>query len=35
VQQPENVAALQQVLSHFLQLMNDAVSLGIVKMAKS
>jgi hypothetical protein len=35
VQQPENVAALQQVLDHFLQIMNDAVNLGIVKMAKS
>jgi hypothetical protein len=35
VQQPENVAALQQVLGHFLQIMNDAVNLGIVKMVKS
>lgn len=35
VQKPENDAALQQVLGHFLQLMNDAVSLGIVKMVRS
>ena len=34
VQRPENDAALQQVLSHFLQLMNEAVKLGIVKTVK-
>jgi DNA-binding transcriptional ArsR family regulator len=35
VQRPENDAALQQVLGHFLQLMNDAVKLGIVKTIRS
>jgi predicted transcriptional regulator len=30
-QKPENDAALQQVIGHFLQLMNEAVNLGIVK----
>ena len=35
LQKPENDAALQQVLGHFLQLMNDAVNLGIVKTVGS
>jgi hypothetical protein len=35
VQKPENDAALQQVLSHFLQIMNEAVKLGIVKTVRS
>ncbi len=35
VQKPENDAALQQVLSHFLQLMNEAVKLGIVRAVRS
>jgi DNA-binding transcriptional ArsR family regulator len=35
VQKPENDAALQQVLGHFVQLMNEAVRLGIVKIIKT
>ncbi len=35
MQKPENDAALQQVLGHFVQLMNEAVRLGIVKMIRT
>jgi CRP-like cAMP-binding protein len=35
LQKPENDAALQQVLGHFVQLMNEAVNLGMVKMIRS
>ncbi len=35
VQKPENGAALQHVLGHFLQLMNEAVKLGLVKTVRS
>jgi hypothetical protein len=34
IQKPENDAALQQVLGHFVQLMNEAVNLGMVKMVR-
>ena len=35
VQKPENDAALQQVLGHFVQLMNEAVRRGRVKTIKT
>jgi len=31
VQRPENAAAIDQVIRHFLQLMNESVSLGVVQ----
>ena len=35
LQKPENDAALQQVLGHFLQIMSEALKLGLVKTVRS